>query len=175
MSESFQPYPEDSARAERESHNPTVEQPPSIRTAVLLMRIGAAVSLIGLVVTMVTLDSLKDEIRSQLTESDASFTSSDLDVAYNAAVAFAIVFGLIGVGLWLWMAWANGKGRKWARIVATIFGVINVLSFLYAVTAGSATTLSLLLSVVSVVVGVAALVFLYRPDASQFYQAGSRS
>ncbi|MBA3309042.1 MAG: hypothetical protein H0U28_03145, partial [Nocardioidaceae bacterium] len=86
---------------------------------------------------------------------------------------FAIVFGLIGVGLWLWMAWANGKGRKWARVVATVFGVINVLSFLFVITAGSATTPSLIVSVLSVLVGVAALFYLYRPDASQFYSAAS--
>lgn len=171
MSDQYQPYPEESARSERDGSNQVHEQPPSIRTAVLLMRAGAAVSLIGLVVTLFTLDTLKDEVRAQLGASDASFSSADLDTAFNAAVVFAIVFGLIGVGLWLWMAWANGKGRKWARVVATVFGVINVLSFIFVITAGSATTPSLIVSVLSVLVGVAALFYLYRPDASQFYSA----
>jgi FtsH-binding integral membrane protein len=85
----------------------------------------------------------------------------------------AIAAGVIGIALWLWMASANGKGKKWARIVATVFAAINVLSFVYALTTDTSPTLSLLVGAASVLVGIAALVFMYRSDATQFYNANS--
>ncbi len=166
----FPSYPEESGRADQEGYRTSLEPPPSITTAVLLMRIGAAVSALSIIVGLLTLDSLKDEIRADL-RADGSFTQSDLDAAFGVAVAFIIVVGLIGVALWLWMASANGKGKSWARILATIFGVINVVGFLFSLTAGTETAASLVLGAVSFGVGVAALVFMYRSDATAFYQA----
>lgn len=39
-----------------------------------------------------------------------------------------VVFGLAWVALWLWMAWANGRGRNWARILSTVAFVWLTLS-----------------------------------------------
>lgn len=154
------------------------EQPPSIRTAVLLMRIGAGLSLLGLVITIATLGSLKDDIRAQFRAQGSTFTDAEVDTAYNLAIGLGVVFGLIGVALWLWMAWANGKGKKWARVVSTVLAGLGLLSLLLtlagAATGTGTTTLSQMLSVVTILVGVAAVVFLYRPDATAFYQANSR-
>lgn len=82
--------------------------------------------------------------------------------------------GLIGAALWLWMASANGEGKSWARIVATVLGVLNVLLFLYSISQGNQTLLSLIIGALNVIVGVAALVFLYKSDSSAYYQANSR-
>lgn len=49
-------------------------------------------------------------------------TPDQVDTAVNVGVTVGIVSGIvggaIGVGLWILMAWANGKGKTWARIVA---------------------------------------------------------
>ena len=38
-----------------------------------------------------------------------------------------IVLGLVAAALWLWMARANGHGRSWARILATVlFGLATL-------------------------------------------------
>ena len=38
-----------------------------------------------------------------------------------------VVFGLVEIALWLWMARANGQGRNWARIVSTVlFGLATL-------------------------------------------------
>ena len=50
-----------------------------------------------------------------------------------AAVVTSVIGGVIAVGLWLWMAWANGRGRRWARIVATVFFAINTLDLIASV------------------------------------------
>lgn len=152
------------------------EQPQSIRTAVLLMRIGAGLSLLSLVLTLATFGSLKDDIRAELQAQGSTFTEAEVDTAFNVAIGFGVIFGLIGVALWLWMAWANGKGKKWARVVATVLAGLGLLSLLLTLAGAAAgtTTLSQLLSAVTILVGIAAVVFLYRPDASAYYEANSR-
>ncbi|MBA3234343.1 MAG: hypothetical protein H0T17_10430 [Propionibacteriales bacterium] len=174
MSTDYPSYPDESARAEPTAHDAGTQQPPSIRTAVTLMRVGAVISALSLIVGLLTLGALKDEVRLQLDDSGTNFSQSDLDAAFKVAVAVIIILGLIGVALWLWMASANGKGKKWARVVATILAVMNVLSLLYALSAGTQTVVSTLLGIASVLVGVAAAVFLYRSDATQYYDANSR-
>ena len=167
-------FPEDSAGSDRDAYLATTQQPPSIKTAVMLMRVGAALSVIGIIVGLLTLGQLKDDVRQQLQDQGSTFTNSDVDSIFGVAVGFIIVVGLIATALWLWMASANGKGKSWARIVATVLGVINVLSFLYQVSAGNQTLLSLIIGALNVIVGVAALVFLYKSDSSAYYQANSR-
>ncbi|MBA2774888.1 MAG: hypothetical protein H0U36_12715 [Nocardioidaceae bacterium] len=167
-------FPDDSARSDRDAYLASTQQPPSIKTAVTLMRVGAALSVVGILVALVTLNTLKDDIRQQLQDQGTAFSDSDVDSAFGVAVAFIIVVGLIGAALWLWMASANGKGKSWARVVATVLGVINVLSFLYSVSQGTTPALSLIVGALNVIVGVAALVFLYKSDSSAYYQANSR-
>lgn len=171
----FPQYPEYNYGADpagAQGQTPT-EQPPSIRTAVMLMRIGAAVSLLGLLVSLLTIGSLKDDIRDELTASATTFTESDVDTFFNVAVGLSVLFGLFGVALWLWMAWANGRGKKWARVVSTVLAGLGLLSLLFSFGQTGTTTLSSLFSLVTVALGVVAVVLLYRPDSSAFYSARS--
>ena len=42
-------------------------------------------------------------------------------------ITVAIVFGLVVIALWLWMARADGQGRNWARILSTVlFGLATL-------------------------------------------------
>jgi hypothetical protein len=149
-------------------------QPSSIRLAVRLMWAGAALSVVSLIVTLATLDSLKSDIRDSLRKSDANYTQSSLDAAYSIAIGGAVFAALVGVGLWLWMAWKNGEGRRWARVVATVLGGINLLSTLYTLTAGRSTAASMVLAVVNLVLAAVILVLLWRKESSDFYSARSQ-
>ena len=88
---------------------------------------GVALSALSLVVTLATLGSLKDQIREQLAEQDTKVTEDAVNASYTAGIAFAVILGILGILLWLLMAWKNGQGRSWARIVATILAGLNVL------------------------------------------------
>ena len=156
-----------------ESSAPQAPQPPAIQLAVKLMWAGAAVSLVSLVVGLATLGSLKDQIRDQLLENDPSTSQSTIDAAYGVSIAFVVVFGALGVLLWLWMAWKNGAGRKWARIVATVFAALNVLSTLFTIVGGNTTTLSAVFTIINVVLAIVILVLLWRKESSDFYAARS--
>jgi hypothetical protein len=75
------------------------------------------------------------------------------------------------------MAWKNKHGRPWARVVSTIFfGVFTVylaLALLALLAGGGskATIVAVLTLVLDWMIGLAALVFLWRNQSSQYYQA----
>ncbi len=149
-------------------------QPSSIRLAVRLMWAGAALSLLGLIVMFATLGSFKSQLRDALEKSDSNYSQSTYDTAYAVGIGSAVLAAVIGVALWLWMAWKNGEGRPWARIVATVFGGLNLVSTLYTVSAGTATGASIAVTIVSLVLSVGILVLLWRKESSAFYAARSR-
>lgn len=149
---------------------PDVAQPSSILLAVRLMYVGAALSVIGLLTTVFR----TDEIREAIEDSDRTLTESELDTAVNVGIAFAIVIGLVGVGLWIWMAVTNGRGRSWARVVATVFGCLNVAFTLLGFSRPESTGLANVIGVLGAVLAVVILVLLWRPDSSRYYEAKSR-
>jgi hypothetical protein len=90
-----------------------------------------------------------------------------------AAVVVAIVFGLIGVGLWLWMAWANKAGKNWARITATVFFGLDTLSVLAGLRQAEP-ALSRVFSLLVWLAGLGAVVLLWQKVSSAYF-AASRS
>jgi hypothetical protein len=147
-----------------------VEQPQNIRLAVRLMWLGAALSLLGVLLTFTQTDAIRDAIE----DSDSSLTASEVDTAVTATVGFVAVIGLVGVGLWLWMASANGKGQSWARIVATVLGGLNVASTLFSVFGSGSTAVTNVFALIGIVLAVVILVLLWRPDSSRYYELKSR-
>ena len=148
---------------------PDVAPPPSIVQAVRLMWVGAALSALGVLLTFTQTDAIRDAVE----DSDQTLTQSEIDTAVNIGIGVAVVSGLVAVGLWIWMAVANGQGKSWARVVATVFGALNVVGALFSLAGPGATTLSLLLSLVSLVLAAVILFLLYRPDSSRYYELKS--
>ncbi|QGN58954.1 hypothetical protein [Nostocoides sp. HKS02] len=149
-----------------------VAQPASIAMAVKLMYVGAALSLVGLLSTFLMRGTIRDAVQKASDTSTTHLTSSQVDAAVGVAVGLGVVSGLVGVALWLWMAAANGKGRKWARILATIFFACSVLSTLGSL-AQHPPVLSLVVSIISLVLGAYIIYLLYRPESTQYYAAQS--
>jgi hypothetical protein len=147
-----------------------VERPASIVTAVRLMWLGAVITALGALSVFIQTDTLRDNIR----DNDSTLTASELDGAVAAIIGFTLVIGAIVVGLWLWMAAQNGQGKSWARTVATVLGVLNVLFLLLGLGMRSQTGIGLVFNVLNLVLAVVILVLLYRPDSSAYYQARSR-
>jgi hypothetical protein len=143
-----------------------MEQPPSIRLAVRLMWVGAALGLLGALLTLTQTDAIRDAVE----DSDSSLTASEVDTVVNVIVASGMVIGLIGVGLWLWMASANGQGKSWARVVATVLGGLNIVGTLFGLTGPGATAASTGTALVGLALAIMILVLLYRPDSSRYYE-----
>ncbi len=144
-----------------------VTRPPAMDNAVRLMQAGAVIAVIGLIISLLDRGAIRDAVE----KSDSTLTSSQVDSAVAAATVFGIFFGLVGAGLWLWMAAANGKGKKWARIVATVFFALSALSTIYGfATPGAA--LTKVISIIQFLIGAGAVYFMYRKESSAFYEAG---
>jgi hypothetical protein len=145
------------------------ERPGSIALAVKLMLVGAGLSVLSLIYSLTTIGDLKDDIRTELVKDDPSVSQSTIDAAYGIAIGFAVVFGLIGALLWVWMAWKNGQGRSWARVVATVFFGLSLVGLLFTLGGSSAEPLSIVSSLISIVLGIVILVLLWRKESSAFY------
>lgn len=160
---SYQPYPTGGA-AEPEPQRPAPPIP--VVQAVKLMYAGAIVSAISLIITLATVGSLKTAIHN----ADPTLTASKLHSAEVAAVAVAIIFGLIGIGLWLWMAYANKAGKNWARITATVFFGLDTLSILTSFRQGEP-VFSRLISILIWLIGLGVIVLLYQRESSAYFGA----
>jgi uncharacterized membrane protein (DUF2068 family) len=154
---------------------PVTEQPGSIATAVKLMYAGAALSLLSVIASFFMLDSIKETIEESMREADTNVSQSTIDAAYAVGLVSTVVVGILAVGLWLWMAWKNGQGRSWARIVATIFGGLNVLTTLVGFTQPGMTAVSAIISAVTMVLAVIILILLWRKESTSYYEAVSQN
>lgn len=141
--------------------------PPSVRSAVKAMYVGAALS--GLSVLLAAAG--RSVIRRAVLQRFPNYSDAQLRTAVNFGVAFAVLVGLIGVGLWLWMAYANGKGEAWARILSTVFFGIDTLALAFNFLAASRTPLRTAGSVAVWAVGLVAIVLLWRPESSAYFNA----
>ena len=79
-----------------------------------------------------------------------------------------VVVGIIGVGLWLWMARMNLKGRNWARITGTVFFGLNTLDLLGVFRSASA--VSAVFAIVTWLVGLGAVIMLWRRESTAYFK-----
>jgi hypothetical protein len=160
----YQPYPSAGQAPEPARPGP----PTSVVQAVRLMYAGAVVSAVSLVVGLATTGSL----RTALHKSDPSLTPAQLHTAQTALVVGSVAIGLIGIGLWLWMARTNQAGKSWARVVASVlFGLDTLFLLLGLARAGAAA--GTLVSILTWLIGGGAVFLLWRKDANEYFAAQS--
>ena len=156
-----------------------VERPQSIKIAVLLMYVGAALALIGGIFGLFTVEL---GIQLGLNSTDVQLSAREYEAAATIArvVAYVgVIFGIVvGTGLWIWMAMANNAGRKWARILATVFAAIGIIGGLVSLISNSANhTLvlaNMIFGILTLIVSVAALVYLWLKPSTEYYNFKSQ-
>ncbi len=161
----YQPYPSGGQMPEQPQQP---AQPPPVRMAVKLMYAGAALSVVNLFVGLVTISSLKTAIK----KANPAFTPNQVHNAEVGLIVFAVFLGLVGIGLWLWMARANGAGKSWARVTGTAFFAVNTLLVLIALIRPHA-SVGLAFSLLIWLAGLGAVILLWRPESSQYFAAAS--
>jgi len=82
------------------------------------MYAGAALSGIAAVIGLTAVGSVRTTLRNQ---TNPALSTSQINLAVNVFIVGVVVVGLIGIGLWLWMAVKSKAGRNWARITGTVF------------------------------------------------------
>jgi len=163
----YQPYP-GGAQVPESSDRPPA--PPSVLRAVQVMYVGAAASLIGIIIDMTTLSSTKSEIIRR----NPNLTATQVANAEHVAIGLFIVSGLLGAGLWVWVAQMSKAGRNWARIVGTVLFAIDTIS----VFAGAATVpgggATRIYSILVWLIGLAAVILLWQRASSDYFRSAPR-
>ena len=139
--------------------------PPTIQNAVKLMYAGAAVSTVSLIVSLVDIGGTKSAIR----KARPSLTVAQVNQLNTFIISLAIISGVVGIALWLWMARANGQGRNWARILSTVLFGLATLD-LFGVASQPKTVLGLVFPVLTWLLGLGAIVLLWRKQSTAFFQ-----
>jgi hypothetical protein len=160
----YQPYPSSGAPVEPERG----EAPPSIQKAVKLMYAGAAVSTVSLIVSVILPLANIAASKAALKKDHPSLTASQVNQAFNLGIAVAVISGAVGAVLWLWMARANGQGKNWARITSSVFFGLATISLFSVLNDPS--VLGVIFAVLLWVVGLGAIILLWRRESSDFYK-----
>ncbi|HZR48318.1 MAG TPA: hypothetical protein VFB06_02255 [Streptosporangiaceae bacterium] len=161
----YQPYP-------GSAEMPVVERKPlpsSMLTAVRVMYAGAASSLIGILVDVLTVGDTKNEIARHST----TMTASQLSSTEHVLVAAFIAGGVIGAAVWVFLARSCKDGKPWARIVATVLFGLATVDTLVGITAPLAAAAKGYAAVVWLI-GLVAIVFLWRGTSSAYFSRASR-
>jgi hypothetical protein len=139
----------------------------SMFAAVRLMYVGAIVELATLVTVVSTLGSLRAAIHRH----NPGFDAAKWHLEMHSSIVPLERGAAIGVAVWLWLAWANGRGHRWARIAFSLFVVSNALGLLRGIGRHAATyaPADLLAGSVLCLVGFAALVLICRPQVRPHY------
>lgn len=161
----YQPYPGGGADPMSPAPRPPI--PPSVTNAVRLMFVGAGLTAVGLILEFIGLSALKSAIRT----ASPTLTNAQVNTAEAVAVAFFVIIGLLSIGLWIWMALASKGGHNYARIVSSVLFGLNTL-FLLINIARTGLAGGLIASLVTWLVGLGAIVMLWRKDSTAYFQPG---
>jgi hypothetical protein len=131
------------------------------------MYAGAAASLIGIIVALTTLSSIK----SQIHQRNLSLSATQINNAEHVAIGILIASGLIGAALWLWMAQSSKAGKNWARIVSTVLFAIETLNVVAGASAISSGGASRIYSIVIWLIGLGAIIFLWQRSSTEYFKA----
>jgi hypothetical protein len=144
----------------------------TVRAAVRLMYAGAAVSTVNLIMLLAVIGTVK--VYHQVL--GHSLTAAQVSQLNMLDITVWIVWSLVPIAVWLWMARANGCGRNWARILSTVlFGLATLdltgafgppgfqVSLVPAVFGPTVPVLTWL-------VGLAAVWLLWRPASTTYFK-----
>ena len=164
----YQPYPgESQSQTSEPSSRPAIPQ--SVTRAVQLMYVGAAASLIGIVIDILARHAIRNALATRKTAHP--LTTSQLNSNYHLVLGVLIVGGVIAVALWLWMAYSCKAGKGWARIVSTVLFAIETINVVAGASAISSGGASRIYSIVIWLIGFGAIIFLWQRSSTEYFKA----
>jgi len=142
--------------------------PRPVRVAVRYMCLGATLTLAAVVTVLVTLGGVRSAAAHDV-------GGGPWATAKRPHVVFWGAPAPIGGGVWLWLAWANGRGCPWARAAFTAFFVLLtiVLPFGGGEDKLPYTWADLIAATVLWLVGLVVMVLIFSGTASPYYQRGA--
>jgi hypothetical protein len=135
-------------------------------TAVRLMYAGAAMELLVAVTLLFTIG----DIHSAIVRLDPALTTAQWHSIVRSHVVPHEVSAPIAAVLWVWLAWANGRGLRWARLASVAFVAALTLDLLVSLAQGAAVVapVSMGLSGLLWLTAIATLALLYQPRTGAY-------
>ena len=139
--------------------------PRPVRNAARLMCAGAVLTLAAVATVLVTLGGVKSAAAHDL-------TGGQWPTAMLTQAGFWLASAPIGAGVWLWLAWANGRGYHWARSAfVTFFCVLTMVPIFGAgEDALPYTWADVIAATVLWLAALAAVALIFSGTASPYYQ-----
>jgi hypothetical protein len=136
--------------------------------AVKLMYVGGLVEIAAAITILATIG----DVRSNVIKRNPGLTEAQWHAVVAGQIEPTAIAAGIAVGFWLWMAWAIGRGHRWARIAFASFFGLNTYGLLNGLIHGSAVYAQqdLAIGIVLYLVELAAVALIFHVKI-----AGSRS
>ena len=157
----YQPYP-------GQAQLPETQRPPapaSVLTAIKVMYAGAAASILGIVIDVITVSATKTAIQKR----SPHLSASQINSSQHVLVAGFIAGGVIAAVVWIVLARACLNGRNWGRITGTVLFALSCVDTLIGLTAPVAIGAKLWGALVWLI-ALTAVVFLWRRSSSAYFK-----
>ena len=145
--------------------------PRTVLHAVRLMYLGAVGQVAVLITVILTAGHVRAAVQAALAPYHNPAVTAQVMHAVNITLTLDQVLTPVVIVLWLFMAWANGKGYDWARVAAVglfAFSSVGLLSDLVQSSATYATAATIVAGLVWVI-GLAATVLILRKQSWPYY------
>ncbi|MBT2514553.1 hypothetical protein [Arthrobacter sp. ISL-30] len=147
----------------------TSDVPPLVNTAFLMILAAGILNFISSIVLATSgADSFYALLEQSAAQQGQELPPGTFEGMQGGLLIGAIVGGLITLGLYALVAFPVRKGKNWARILGTVFAAISLLgllggAFMFGALYGT-------IQLITILLGVAAIVLLYLPGASPYFQ-----
>lgn len=162
----YQPYPGSDTQLP-ELHRPPA--PPSVLNAVRVMYVGAAASLLGIIIDILTVSATKTAIEKR----SPNLSVSQVNSSQHVLVAGFIAGGVIAAVVWIVLARASKSGHNWARITGTVLFALATIDTFLGVRAPLAVAVRAWWPVIWLA-GLAAVIFLWQGASTAYFKRSSQ-
>jgi hypothetical protein len=142
---------------------PAAARPWPVRAAVRLMLAGAAAELAAMITVVVTSGAVRAAVAARYP------ALAHVVMVHQVA---DLVCAPVATGIWLWLAWANGKGEDWARLLSGVCFALLTMIVLGALGEHAVTYAPAYMIAAAVVwaIGLASVVLIFTPAAGRYYR-----
>jgi hypothetical protein len=143
---------------------------PTVFWAVRLMALCALLELGALATVLLT----RSDLSSTIARHFPAYSASHIDTLVNGHALSVAIGAPTAAIVWLWLAWANGRGHRWARPLFGVLFALTSVSLLVAVSQQAATLApaDLIAGAVLWLVALIALALILNPASDGHYARG---
>ena len=148
---------------------PPAAVPSQVDRATKILYTLAGFEILSILFAFLSRDSIENSVR----DSRPELSQSDIDSAVTVAIVISVVLGLLFAVLYYFCARKMLEARNWARITPTVLLAVGVLFGLLSL--GSGSGLDLVLQAITIVLGIAFLIYSWSRPSNEFFGARRRA